>query len=47
MALAVAGLAAEGETIVHGAEVIDDSYPGFAAALRSLGAAIEAVEVDE
>lgn len=36
MALAVAGLAASGETAVHGAEVINISYPGFMQDLRSL-----------
>ncbi len=36
MALAVAGLAAAGETAVHGAEVINISFPGFMAALRLL-----------
>jgi len=36
MALAVAGLAATGETAVRGAEVINISFPGFMAALRSL-----------
>ncbi len=36
MALALAGLVAEGETSVHGAEVINSSFPGFMQALRSL-----------
>lgn len=36
MALAVAGLAAEGETTIHNAEVINISFPGFIPALRSL-----------
>ncbi len=36
MAMAVAGLAAEGETAVHGAEAIAISYPGFMSALRDL-----------
>ncbi|MFQ5343774.1 MAG: 3-phosphoshikimate 1-carboxyvinyltransferase, partial [Anaerolineae bacterium] len=40
MALAVAGLVAEGETIVEGAEVIEDSYPRFVEALEDLGASI-------
>ncbi len=35
-ALVVAGLAAEGDTVVHGAEVINTSFPGFMQALRSL-----------
>jgi len=41
MALAVAGLVAEGETIVEGAEVISDSYPGFVETLQGLGASID------
>ncbi len=36
MALAVAGLVAEGETAVSGAEVINVSFPGFMQALRTL-----------
>ncbi len=38
MALAVAGLAADGPTTVHGAEAIDDSFPGFVEAMQQLGA---------
>ncbi len=41
MALAVAGLIASDETVVQQSEVIDDSFPGFAATLRELGAEIE------
>lgn len=37
MALAVAGLVADGETVVAGAERIADSFPGFAEALAALG----------
>ncbi len=40
MALAVAGLVAEGETVVHGAEAIDDSFPGFVETMQALGADI-------
>jgi len=36
MALAVAGLAAEGETAIHNAEAINISYPAFMTQLRSL-----------
>ncbi|MGM0651269.1 MAG: 3-phosphoshikimate 1-carboxyvinyltransferase [Bacillota bacterium] len=36
MALAVAGLAASGETVVHNAGVISISFPGFMPAMRSL-----------
>ena len=38
MALAVAGLVAEGDTTITGAECIDDSYPEFEATLATLGA---------
>ncbi len=44
MALAVAGLMAEGETIVTDGERTADSYPGFVAAMKSLGAWIDRVE---
>ncbi|HEC22115.1 MAG TPA: 3-phosphoshikimate 1-carboxyvinyltransferase, partial [Chloroflexi bacterium] len=40
MALAVAGLVAEGETHVREAECIADSFPGFARAMADLGAEI-------
>jgi 3-phosphoshikimate 1-carboxyvinyltransferase len=40
MALAVAGLFTEGETVMHGAECIADSFPGFGAALAALGAEV-------
>jgi len=43
MALAVAGLAAEGETIINNAHVISKSYPDFARDLAGLGADIRAV----
>jgi 3-phosphoshikimate 1-carboxyvinyltransferase len=38
MSLAIAGLVAEGETVVEGWEVIEDSFPGFPATLQRLGA---------
>jgi 3-phosphoshikimate 1-carboxyvinyltransferase len=38
MALAVAGLVAEGEVVVKNVECIDDSFPGFAGLLRKMGA---------
>ncbi len=38
MALAVAGLIADGPTEVHGAEAIGDSFPGFVETMRALGA---------
>lgn len=40
MTAAVLGLAAPGTTVIEGAEVIDVSYPGFAAALAGLGAEV-------
>jgi 3-phosphoshikimate 1-carboxyvinyltransferase len=41
MALAVAGLVARGETVVQNSGCIDDSFPGFAPTLASLGARID------
>jgi 3-phosphoshikimate 1-carboxyvinyltransferase len=41
MALAVAGLVAEGATIVHDAPCMADSFPGFVEAMQRLGASIE------
>lgn len=46
MCAAVAGLMAEGETVIEGAECIATSFPGFVQALRELGAA-EIEERDE
>jgi 3-phosphoshikimate 1-carboxyvinyltransferase len=40
MALALAGMAAEGETIIEGAEAAVVTYPGFVADFRTLGADI-------
>jgi len=40
MALAVAGLIARGETVVRGAEAINDSFPGFVETMRAVGADI-------
>lgn len=39
--LAVLGLVASGETRIDGAEVTDDSFPGFDGALSALGADVE------
>jgi 3-phosphoshikimate 1-carboxyvinyltransferase len=44
MALVLAGLVAEGETVVDTAESAEVTYPGFADALRSLGARIEELQ---
>jgi 3-phosphoshikimate 1-carboxyvinyltransferase len=41
MAMTVAGLAAGAPVTVNGAEMIAESFPGFTAVLRSLGARIE------
>lgn len=41
MALVVAGLVADGETIVEGSQAIADSFPGFVNLMRGLGAAID------
>ena len=43
MALAVAGLVADGTTTVTEAEVTADSFPGFAEVLRGVGAPVEEV----
>lgn len=40
MALAVAGLAADGETIIEQTDCVNKSYPNFVQALQTLGAAI-------
>ena len=40
MTLAVAGLLADGETIIDGAQAVATSFPGFAAVLSSLGAQV-------
>lgn len=40
MTLAVAGLLADGETLVAGAESISESFPGFVERLRQLGAKV-------
>jgi len=39
MCAAIAGLSAEGETVIKGAECIATSFPGFVESLRELGAA--------
>ncbi len=41
MSLAVAGMLAAGTTRIHGAACVADSFPGFAATLRELGANIQ------
>ncbi|MFH1112680.1 MAG: 3-phosphoshikimate 1-carboxyvinyltransferase [Pseudomonadota bacterium] len=40
MSLAVAGLAAEGETVIEGWEVMNESFPEFPLVLRRLGAEV-------
>ncbi len=46
-ALVLAGLVADGETVVSGARHVDRGYAGFAASLRSLGAQVERVTVPD
>jgi 3-phosphoshikimate 1-carboxyvinyltransferase len=41
MALAIAGLIAKGGTTIHEAYVTADSFPGFEATLRALGAVVQ------
>lgn len=41
MSLAVAGLVAEGETIIEEAQELNESFPGFVETLQTLGADIE------
>lgn len=41
MALAVAGLAADSAVRIASAQVVGESFPGFSAAMRSLGARVE------
>ena len=45
MSLAIAGMLAEGDTTLLGAECTNDSFPGFAPLMSGLGAAMQ--EVDE
>jgi 3-phosphoshikimate 1-carboxyvinyltransferase len=44
MALAVAGVAADGDVVVQGAECIADSFPGFEELMRELGATVLTIE---
>lgn len=44
MALTVAGMVAQGTTLVYGAEVTADSFPGFEGTLQALGAELEIAE---
>ncbi len=41
MALAVAGLKAEGPTVIEGIESAEVSFPGFVETLQGIGARIE------
>ena len=45
MALAVAGLVAQGKTTLRDAECIADSFPGFTNVFRSFGANVESTDV--
>jgi 3-phosphoshikimate 1-carboxyvinyltransferase len=40
MALAVAGLAAQAPVVIQGAEMVDESFPGFTGTLQALGAEV-------
>ncbi|MBN1994828.1 MAG: 3-phosphoshikimate 1-carboxyvinyltransferase [Anaerolineae bacterium] len=44
MSLAIAGLVAQGKTVVEDAEALNESFPGFAETLQALGANVEWVE---
>jgi len=44
MSLAVAGLVADGETVIEGGEHVDVSFPGFFDAMASLGVDVERAE---
>jgi 3-phosphoshikimate 1-carboxyvinyltransferase len=44
MALAVAGLVTQGETLVHDADCVSDSFPGFVETMQALGARMKWVE---
>jgi 3-phosphoshikimate 1-carboxyvinyltransferase len=46
MSLAVAGLIADGPTEIHGAEAINDSFPGFVETMRELGADVAWVDTN-
>ncbi len=47
MALAVAGLVAGGETVIKGAECIEDSFPNFVGCMCGLGAKLGSLEARE
>jgi 3-phosphoshikimate 1-carboxyvinyltransferase len=47
MALAVAGLVAEGKTVIKGVECIDDSFPNFVGCMYGLGAKLRSPEAQE
>lgn len=46
MALAVIGLVTQGETLIHNAHCIHDSFPGFVETMQTLGANMAWVEQD-
>lgn len=46
MALAVAGLVAQGETVIEDAACVNDSFPGFVETLAALGAPLEWIARD-
>jgi 3-phosphoshikimate 1-carboxyvinyltransferase len=46
MSLVVAGLCADGETLVNDARCVEDSFPGFVETMQSLGADVEWADYD-
>ena len=47
MALAVAGLASKGETVIHSAEAVEVTFPTFVQSMAALGAHLQTVEDEE
>ena len=46
MSLVIAGLCADGETLVEDARCVHDSFPGFVETMRALGADVEWISDD-
>ncbi|RLG34220.1 3-phosphoshikimate 1-carboxyvinyltransferase [Methanosarcinales archaeon] len=44
MALTLAGLVAEGETVIDGSEFVDITFPGFVESMKSIGCSLEEIE---
>jgi UDP-N-acetylglucosamine 1-carboxyvinyltransferase len=45
-ALVLAGIVAEGKTVVHGLEHIDRGYESYTEKLQSLGANVQRIKID-